>query len=147
MPKQTGWRKKLPSVSDADYEHLAAFRRALREFLHFSEQAALAAGVPPQQHQAMLAIRGFQKRDQLTVGELAERLKIKHHSTVGLVKRMEADGFVVKSHASEDRRQVLVGLTPRGEKTLENLSAAHKAEMARIGPALSEILNQLGTAI
>jgi DNA-binding MarR family transcriptional regulator len=138
-------RKKLPVVTEADYEHLAAFRHALREFLHFSEQAALAAGVPPQQHQAMLVIRGFAKRDHLTVGELAEQLKIKHHSAVGLVNRMEAEGLVNKSQDPGNRRQVLLRLTGRAKRALENLSPVHKAELARIGPILRELLKYLET--
>ena len=139
-------RSKISVISKADYEHLAAFRNALREFLHFSEEAALAAGVPPQQHQAMLIIRGFPGRDFVTVSELAASLKVKHHSAVGLVNRMEADGLVVKSQAPDDRRQVLVRLTALGGKTLENLSAAHKAELARIAPAFRKILNHLKDA-
>jgi DNA-binding MarR family transcriptional regulator len=146
MRKPTTPRNALAAVSDADYEHLAAFRHLLREFLRFSEEAALSAGVSPQQHQAMLAIRGFRKRDYLTVGELAEQLKIKHHSAVGLVNRMEADRLVRKSQDRNDRRQVLVGLTAHGGRTLGKLSPAHKAELARIGPALRKILNELQAA-
>jgi DNA-binding MarR family transcriptional regulator len=139
MPKKTA----LPSVSEADYQHLAAFRHALREFFHFSEEAALAAGVPPQQHQAMLVIRGSPERGHLTVGDLAERLKIRHHSAVGLVNRMEADGLVAKSRDPRSHRQVLVRLTTHGRRVLEKLSPVHKAELARIGPSLRKILEHL----
>lgn len=146
MRKSATQRNKLSAVSDTDYELLAAFRHALREFLHFSEEAALAAGVAPQQHQAMLVIRGFPKHDHLTVGELAGRLKIKHHSAVGLVNRMEAEGLVDKSEAPDDRRQMLVRLTARGRRVLETLAPAHKAELARIGPVMRKILRQLEAA-
>jgi DNA-binding MarR family transcriptional regulator len=131
------------TVSKADYEHLAAFRNALREFLHFSEEAALAAGIPPQQHQAMLVIRGFPGRDFITVGELASQLKIKHHSAVGLANRMETERLIVKKQHPQDRRQVHLRLTATGEKTLQRLAATHKAELARIAPAFRKILNHL----
>ncbi len=137
---------KLPAVSKRDYEHLAAFRNALRDFLHFSEEAALASGVPPQQHQAMLVIRGVPDRDYLTVGELAAQLKIKHHSAVGLVNRMEADGLMAKSRDPKNRRQVLVRLTARGRRALENLSPVHMDELARIGPSLRKMLRHLERA-
>jgi DNA-binding MarR family transcriptional regulator len=143
MGKSVHQHKDAPTVSEADYELLAAFRHELREFLHFSEQEALAAGVAPQQHQAMLVIRGFPKDDQLTVGELARKLKIKHHSAVGLVNRMAADGLVRKYEDPNNRRQVLVQLAPRGRRILEKLSPVHKAELARIGPTLHKILSQL----
>lgn len=142
-PKRVNPAGHIFAVSKADYQQLAAFRGALREFLSFSEEAALAAGVPPRQHQAMLVIRGFPGRDFITVKELASNLKIKHHSAVGLVNRMEADGLVAKIQSPKDGRQMLIRLTAVGEKTLQRLSASHKAELARIAPAFRKILNHL----
>jgi DNA-binding MarR family transcriptional regulator len=127
----------------AQYETLAAFRYALRRFIHFSERAAQAANVTPQQHQALLAIKGFPGRDCVTVGELAERLQLRHHSTVGLVDRLVVEKLVARAPSNEDRRQVLVQLTSRGEKTLEKLSALHHVQLKRIGPELSHLLERL----
>src|SRR5260221_2588954 len=79
----------------AQYETLAAFRYALRRFIRFSEKAAEVAGITPQQHQALLAIKGFPGRDRVAVGELAERLQLHHHSTVGLIDRLVAEKLVV----------------------------------------------------
>lgn len=130
-------------MSKVDYEQLAAFRYALRQFLRFSEEAAEAVGLKPQQHQALLAIRGFPGRDSVTIGELAERLQIRHHSTVGLVDRLVGLGFVTREQSSEDRRQVLVRLTPAGEEILERLSIAHRDELLRLRPELMTLLEQL----
>jgi DNA-binding MarR family transcriptional regulator len=127
----------------AQYETLAAFRYALRRFIHFSETAAQAANITPQQHQALLAIKGFPERDCVTVGELAERLQLRHHSTVGLIDRLVVEKLVVRAPSNEDRRQVLVQLTNRGEKTLEKLSALHHEQLKRIGPELSQLLERL----
>jgi DNA-binding MarR family transcriptional regulator len=136
---------EAPAVLKADYRHLAEFRHELRQFLHFSESAARGAGILPQQHQAMLVIHGFSPRAHLAVGELAAYLKIMHHSAVGLVTRMQAKGLVAKASDPADRRRVLVRLTARGVKTLQKLSAAHKSELARLGPALRQILIHLET--
>ncbi len=136
----------MAKISKADYETLATFRYALRQFLHFSEEAAKAVGLTPQQHQALLAIRGFPGRDRVTIGELAERLQIRHHSVVGLVDRLAAQKLVARESAGEDRRQVYVRLTPGGLSALEQLSAAHRAELRRIGPQLSQFLAQLSRA-
>jgi len=135
----------MAKISKADYETLAAFRYALRQFLHFSEEAAEAIGLTPQQHQALLAIRGFPGREQVTIGELAERLQIRHHSAVGLVDRLVVLKLVAREAAESDRRQVYVTLTPRGLSALEQLSAAHRVELRRIGPQISQLLAQLGT--
>ena len=134
----------MVKLKKADYETLASFRYALRQFLHFSEQAASAMGLPPQQHQALLAIKGFPGRDYVTISELAERLQVRHHSAVGLVDRLEAQGLIVRQSAENDRRQVYVTLTAHGLNVLEQLSAAHRAELRRIGPQISQLLAQLG---
>ncbi len=136
----------MTKISKADYEALAAFRYALRQFLRFSEEAAEAVGLTPQQHQALLAIRGFPGREQVTIGELAERLQIRHHSAVGLVDRLVAQKLVARESADDDRRQVYVRLTPGGMSALEQLSAAHRAELRRIGPQLGQLLAQLSLA-
>ena len=130
-------------LSKSQYEALAAFRYALRRFLHFSEAAAQAAGVTPQQHQALLAIKGFPGRDRITVGELAERLQLRHHSTVELVDRLVLEKLVTRVASNEDRRQVLIQLANRGENTLAQLSTMHREQLKRIGPELGQLLEQL----
>lgn len=130
-------------LGKSQYEALAAFRYALRKFLHFSETAAQAAGLTPQQHQALLAIKGYPGRDRVTVGELAERLQVRHHSAVGLVDRLVRERMVARAAAREDRRQVWVELTRRGEATLGKLSALHRQQLRRVGPELSGLLEQL----
>ena len=77
--------RSAPTITKAQYESLAALRYALRGFLRFSRDAARAAGIPPQQHQALLAIKGYPGREKVTIGELAERLHLRHHSAVWLV--------------------------------------------------------------
>ena len=136
-------RKKL---SKAQYENLAAVRYALRQFLRFSEDEAQRAGIKPQQHQALLAIKGFPDRDAVTVGELAERLQLKHHSAVELVDRLMDLKLVAREPSEVDRRQVLVRVTTQGEHILDKLSAAHEEQLRRIGPQLSSLLSRLGNA-
>jgi DNA-binding MarR family transcriptional regulator len=135
--------KPLKQLRKGHYETLAAFRYELRKFIHFSEAAAVAANVTPQQHQALLAIKGFPERERITVGELAERLQLRHHSAVGLVDRLVKEKLVLRSASDEDRRQVLIQLTVRGEKTLERLSALHHEQLRRISPELGRLLERL----
>lgn len=122
---------------------LAEFRYALRQFIHFSEAAAQAAGITAQQHQALLAIKGFPGRDSVTVGELAERLQLRHHSAVGLVDRLVAEKLVARAPSTEDRRRVFIQLTSRGESVLAKLSSVHRQQLRRMGPDLGRLLKQL----
>jgi DNA-binding MarR family transcriptional regulator len=136
--------KQSKQLIKAQYETLAAFRYTLRKFLHFSEEAAQAAGITPQQHQALLAIKGFPARETVTVGELAERLQLRHHSAVGLIDRLVTEGFVSRAYSTDDRRKVFVQLTGRGENMLAKLSSAHSQQLKQIGPELNLLLKRIG---
>ena len=129
-------------ISARDWETLAAFRRELRGFLRFSEEAARRHGLTPQQHQLLLAIKGTPGRDWLSIRELAEDLKESHHGVVGLVDRLERGGFVARAPHAQDRRTVEVRLTEAGEDVLVHLTLAHRQElrqMAEIWHALSQL--------
>lgn len=123
-----------------DYQSLADFRYEIRRFLNFSEDAARRAGIEPQQHQALLAIKGLPDGRKATVGALAERLQIQHHSAVELSNRLESNGLVSRSRSETDRRRVLLRPTLRGERLLCDLSSAHRAELRVAGAKLVEAL-------
>ncbi len=127
----------------SDYQALAELRYQIRRFLHFSEQAARKMSLEPQQHQLMLALEGLPDGLHPTIGTLAERLQLQHHSTVELVNRLSARGLVRRSRAGDDRRQVLLGLTAKGEKVLRELSMGHKTELRTQGPALVAALERI----
>jgi DNA-binding MarR family transcriptional regulator len=124
-------RTKGGPVSDAEYRALAQFRRALRSFLHFSEEAAKEAGLTPAQHQLLLAIRGSDSDQPPTIGEMADSLKLRHHSTVELVDRAESAGLVKRTPDLDDHRRQRLSLTRRGANRLDALSALHREELRR----------------
>ncbi len=129
-------------LSDAEYKLLAMFRRELRLFMRFSEDAAVKAGLTAQQYQALLAIRAAPEAHML-VGELAEQLLIRPNSATELVNRLEALDLVERSAAQDDRRQVRVALTNSANEMLESLAAMHRGELQRLGPLLNELLTRL----
>ncbi len=130
-------------TTKTEYEILAEFRYTLRRFLRFSESAAGEVGLTPQQHQALLAIKGFPGREKITIGELAERLQIRHHSAVGLADRLEADRLIKRSPGSDDRRRVYISLTPHGDAMIEKLSALHHEQLRRLSPQLRELMTRI----
>lgn len=127
---------------DDDYRALAAFRAGLRRFVRFSEDAARAAGLSPQQHQLLLAVRGHDGPEPPTIGDLADALQIRHHSAVGLIDRMEDGGLVRRERSAIDSRRVHVAISPAGEDVLRSLTAAHRQELRR----LSELLRPLAAS-
>lgn len=130
-------------ITKHECEILASFRYTLRKYLRFSEEEAAVAGLTPQQHQAMLAIKGFPGRDVVTVAELAERLQVRHHSAVGLINRLVALGLAARHPCTDDRRQVHVQLSELGEARLAALASAHRIELRRMQPDLSALLRQI----
>jgi len=124
----------------SDYAALADFRYHIRRFLHFSEQAARRAGLEPQHHQLMLALRGAGASTGCRIADLAERLQIQHHSAVELVSRLEEKDLIRRSRGAEDRREVYVSLTPHGEQVLGELTLHHREELRSAAPALISAL-------
>jgi len=123
-----------------DYRELAEFRCQLRQFLRFSETRARELGIEPQQHQALLALKGLPTGSHPTIGELADRLALRHHTTVELVNRLETAGFVKRQPDPDDGRQILLHLTPQGNAKLRSLSLAHRDELRVKGPELAKSL-------
>jgi DNA-binding MarR family transcriptional regulator len=130
-------------LSPADYRSLAEIRYQIRCFLRFSERAARSAGVEPQQHQLLLACKGLPKGSRPTIGTLAERLCVQHHTTVALVDNLVALGLVERVRGSADRREVLVEITVRGEAVLRKLSALHSEQLRRVAPTLIHALGAI----
>ncbi|MCK1740274.1 MarR family transcriptional regulator [Bradyrhizobium sp. 139] len=128
------------AMREADYAALAKFRYQLRTFLAFSEAAAQSAGLTPQQHQALLAIKGLADPDGASVGDIARFLLIRHHTAVGLVDRMVKLELIGRKADPEDARRVLVKLTAKGEQKLRSLSRIHVDELSAAAPALGKIL-------
>lgn len=126
-----------------EFQTLAEFRYRIRRFLRFSEDQARASGIEPQQHQLLLAIKGLPEDSKLTIGELASRMLIRHHSAVELVNRLAEHGAVERVPTREDHREVLVRLTKKGETLLHSLSLAHHEELRDAGPELMKALRKV----
>jgi len=130
-------------ASTVDYQALAEFRYQIRKFLTFSQQAARAAGIDPQQHQLLLAIRGLPEGIKPSIRALAERLQIRHHSAVELIDRSVGHGLVQRQRDGVDRRQVTIHLTPKGERLLSELSLHHRDELRTAGRELARVLRSI----
>lgn len=133
-------RAKSPHFDGEDFRALAEFRYQMRLFLNFSGNAAKSAGLTPQQHQALLAIRGF-GASGIGVGELADRLLLKPNSASEIVDRLQRARLVTRESSDGDKRHVRVALTEEAERKLASLSEIHRNELRRIGPLLKGLLS------
>lgn len=125
------------------YRDLADFRFHLRRFLVFSDEAARAAGVEPQQHQFLLALKGLPAGLVPSIRTLASRLVLRHHTVVELVDRLEARRLVRRERSAEDRREARLRITRQGDALLRRLSSVHRAELRIVGPQLHRSLGAL----
>ena len=132
-----------------NYNVMAEFRYQIRRFLRFSEDTARAGGLEPQQYQLMLALKGMPADLRPRIGEVAERLQIQHHSTVELVDRLARRGLVRRRRSESDRREVLLELSPRGDKLLQEMALRHWAEYREVAPylvaALKRVMREFGS--
>ena len=137
------WRTRTTQLKSREFQALAEFRYQIRRFLRFSEDQARASGIEAQQHQLLLAIKGLPRGVKPTIGELASRMLIRHHSAVELVNRLAEHGAVRRVSAEEDHREFYVRLTKKGETILHNLSVAHHDELRAGGPELMKALSKV----
>jgi len=133
----------MKKLTLADYRALAEFRYQIRNFLSFSDEAVHAAGLERAQYQLMLAIKGMPEGLRPRIREVANRLHVQHHSAVELINRLEAGGFVRRERAEDDRREVLLALTPKGEKVLSELALHHHEELQDAAPKLVAALRRV----
>jgi DNA-binding MarR family transcriptional regulator len=124
-------------ISDSDYAALAELRYSIRRFLRGSNEAAQAAGLEPQQYQMLLAIRAVPQDEKASIGHLADRLSLKHHSAVELIDRLEKRGCVRRRRNPNDQRTVWVEMRPRGEHALEQVVRERLDELRGRGNILA----------
>jgi DNA-binding MarR family transcriptional regulator len=130
-------------ITTAEYQALAELRYLIRKFVREGDAVARSAGLEPQQYLLLLAIRGLPGGEEATIRELADRLALKHHSTVELIDRLETHGYVRRNRSRDDRRRVLVSLLPRGEKQLEQVARHRISELRSSGTALVYAISAL----
>jgi DNA-binding MarR family transcriptional regulator len=139
MPKP----QTLADVTLADYRALAEFRYQIHRYLAFSDQAAREAGLHPGQYRLLLIAKGLPEGLEPTIGNLAERLGLRHHSTVELVDRLEQRGLIQRERSDRHRSFVFVRITSKGEALLRKLVQSRKKELQKAGPILVKALNTL----
>jgi DNA-binding MarR family transcriptional regulator len=130
-------------ITTAEYRALAELRYRIRKFVREGDAVARSAGLEPQQYLILLAIRGMPEGEEPTIRSLAERLALKHQSTVELIDRLESHGYVRRIRSRDDRRRVFVSLLPRGEQLLEEVAQQRISELRASGAAFVNAISAL----
>ncbi len=133
----------METGSDELVRTLADFRYELRCFLQFSERAALEAGLQPKQHQLLLQVAGAPDPMAVTIAYAAERLGLKHNSTVELVDRSEREGLLARTPDPHDGRRAILQVTRKGTKLLGKLAGDHARELNELAPRMILALDRV----
>lgn len=133
----------MAEITNAEYRALSELRYRIRLFLKEGDAAARSVGLEPQQYLMLLAIRGLPQNSEASIRTLAERLALKHHSTVELLDRLEKRGYVRRKRSRQDRRQVLISLLPHGERMLDEVAEARISELRSSGAELAKAIEAL----
>jgi len=134
---------RVKKLTLTDFQALAELRYQIRKFLHFSDEAVHESGLERGQYQMMLAIKGLPEGMRPRIRDVANRMRIQHHSAVELINRLEAGGYVRRERGQDDRREVLLGLTPKGERVLEELASHHHEQLQSAAPDLVAALRRV----
>ena len=137
-------RKTTSTVAvSAKLAAIAEFRFRLRRFLSFSETASEELGVPAQQYQLIQVVAAVPGDRAATISYIAERMLLRHNSTVELVDRAEKSGLVRRVIDESDHRWSVVDITEEAEAVLSQLVSRHLAELQSEGPALVSALQKI----
>jgi DNA-binding MarR family transcriptional regulator len=137
-------KDRVRGVRKLDVAHLrglAEFRFQLRRFLHVSQEAAERVGLHNQQYQMLQCVRGMPEGILPTIANVAERMLLKHNSTVELVDRAIDQGLLRRLGDEADHRRILLRVTPQGERILAALAEFHTRELEQSGPELVRALD------
>jgi DNA-binding MarR family transcriptional regulator len=70
---------------------------------------------------------------------------LQHHSVVELVDRSVRERLLARGEDSEDARRVILTVTKKGRRVLDELSADHACELREMGPRLVRALDGIGS--
>jgi len=119
---------------------VAAFRAALRSFLHESERIGRRNGLTPQRYLLLMMIKGApDSSERTTVTELADRLKLAQSTVTELVNRAEAAGLVMRETSEDDGRVAHLRLTAEGERRLARTFTGLADERRQLRDAFAEL--------
>ena len=141
--KSSRIRRSSKAVSRTEYQALAEFRYQLAGFLRRRRSAAQDAGIEPQQYELLLAVKGLSGDKKPTIKQIAEQLRLQHHSTVELTTRLVNRGLVKRERSKEDRRSVLLSVTREGQRVMDQVVEYSLNQLRQEAPELLKTLARL----
>lgn len=103
------------------------FRVIFQAVNRHSHEVESKAGVGGAQ---LWALAEILERPRLTVTELAKAMSIHQSTASNLLEKLETQGLVQRTRSSEDRRVVMLSLTPAGESVMKNAPPPYRGVLS-----------------
>lgn len=122
------WRAQGWNKSASGMAMITSIMRVQQVLLARVEAVLRPLGLTFARYEVLMLLR-FSRRGSLPVGKIGERLQVHPASVTNAVKRLERDGYVVRSANPGDGRSVLAEITSSGRKLTERATEALNAKV------------------
>jgi DNA-binding MarR family transcriptional regulator len=122
-----------PTLSSPSPERLRCWRLFFESALALGDvldtELEQAVGIPQRWYDVLVHLE--ESPGGIRMNELAERILYSKSGFTRVVDRMEEAGLVQRAHPADDRRSILVVLTPKGAETMEEARRYHRDGLER----------------
>jgi MarR family transcriptional regulator, organic hydroperoxide resistance regulator len=103
--------------------------RLVRGMMHWAREEARTLDLT---FPEVMLLGGLRESGPIPLSQCAEARGIPASTVTGLLDALETRGFVRRSHGTEDRRQVIISLTPSGQRISDQLKARFLARWSAL---------------
>lgn len=114
------WALRWPGVPAM--HAVTSLMRVQQLVLHRLDALLRPHGLTFARYEALVLLT-FSSRGSLPLGKMGERLQVHPTSVTSIVRRLEADGHLVRRRHPDDGRGVLAEITPSGRELVEVATA------------------------
>ena len=107
-----------PSIKDDVQQVLETIIYLYTESRRITKELARRAQLTGPQ---LTVVKILEQIGELSLSELSDRIRAQNSAVTGIIDRMEREGLVLRERSTEDRRVVIIRLTPKGIALAEDI--------------------------
>jgi DNA-binding MarR family transcriptional regulator len=132
------WRRERPDLDPSPIGVIGRISRLARELEQRLEPVYREHGLEPGWHDVLATLRRNGPPYRLRASDFTGALMLTSSGTTKRLDKLEQAGLITREPDTQDRRGVLIRLTPAGLELIDGLTGAHLANERRILAALSD---------
>jgi len=131
------WRAARPDLDPSPIGVIGRISRLARELEARLEPVYKQHGLEPGWHDLLATLRRSGPPFALRPSDLTGTLMLTSSGTTKRLDKLEEAGLIARGPDPNDRRAILITLTPEGKDLIDGVTAAHLANEARLLEGLS----------